>query len=285
MPDRRLADVQRAVAARLAAAGVDTANLDARVLLQRLLDLDPGTMIANPDRPVSDAEHDRLATAVARRVAREPLAYIVGDREFWSLDFAVAPGVLIPRPDSETVVEAALAALAPSTPARVLDLGTGTGCLLLAVLSERPVATGVGVDVDERAARLARANADRLGLARRAHFIVADWATAVAGPFDLVLCNPPYVPAADIAGLMPEVARHEPRLALDGGARGLDAYAVLLPQLRRILAPAGAAVLEIGAAQATDVAALAQRQGLLAAPPRRDLAGHDRCLVVTRPSP
>ncbi len=280
MPET-LAAAHARVAAELAAAGIDGAPLDARVLLQRVLTLAPGALVATPERPLTAPEQAALAAAVARRAAREPLAYIVGEREFWSLDFRVAPGVLIPRPDSETLVSAALDVLPVAAPARVLDLGTGSGCLLLAVLSERPHATGLGIDLSHRAASIARGNARRTGLAGRAVFVVGDWASAVAGAFDLVLCNPPYVETGALAGLMPEVADHEPRAALDGGPRGLDAYARILPQLSRLLAPGGHGVIEIGADQATAVAALAAAADLTAAPPRRDLAGRDRCLVVT----
>ena len=193
----------------------------------------------------------RLAPLVARRAAHEPLALILGRREFWSLEFAVSPATLIPRPESETLIEAAVAAFAHCAPPRLLlDLGTGTGCLLLAALSEFPAALGVGVDCSAEAAALAAGNAVALHLADRALFVCGDWADPLDAQFDLVLCNPPYVRTADLDGLMPEVARHEPRTALDGGPDGFAAWRRLLPALPRLLAPEGVAVLEIGAGQA-----------------------------------
>lgn len=275
-----IAQARHAAAGELAAAGIDNAQLDARVLLQEVLGLTPAALITAAEQPLTADQHAAFTAAVARRAAREPIAYITGHREFWSLDFQVRPGVLIPRPDSETVVESALALLPADKPAHVLDLGTGSGCLLLAVLSERPAASGLGIDASPVAAATARANASALGLADRAEFIVGDWATAVAATFDLVLCNPPYIPAGDIPELMPEVARHEPAGALDGGAQGLDAYTGLLPDLPRLLAPGGHAVVEFGAGQADSVAALAAAAGLASAPPAKDLAGHDRCMVL-----
>jgi release factor glutamine methyltransferase len=218
------------------------------------------------------------------RAAREPLAQITGHREFWSLDFAVTADTLVPRPDTETLIEAALAAFpARAAVRRVLDLGTGTGCLLLAALHEFPDAFGVGVDRVPAAAALAARNAAALGMADRAALLCADWASALAGRFDLVLCNPPYIPAAEIAGLMADVALYEPASALAGGADGLDAYRAVLPVLPGLLEPGGVAVLEIGQGQAGAVTALAARNRLaegLASGPRADLAGIARALVL-----
>jgi release factor glutamine methyltransferase len=217
---------------------------------------------------------------VSRRAAHEPLALILGRREFWSLDFAVSPASLIPRPDSETLIEAALAFFADRNPPRhVLDLGTGTGCLLLAALSEFPAAFGVGLDQSLPAASLAARNAAALGMADRAAFLCGDWAAALDGRFDLILCNPPYIPTSDIQSLMPEVARFEPRHALDGGADGYSAYRRLIPDLGRLLELSGAAVLETGAGQAAAIAELAQGAGFTSEP-RRDLSGIVRALVL-----
>jgi release factor glutamine methyltransferase len=222
----------------------------------------------------------RLEPLVARREAREPLALILGRREFWSLDFAVSPATLIPRPESETLVEAAVAAFAGrAPPRRVLDLGTGTGCLLLAVLSEFPIAFGVGVDRSAAAAALAARNAAALHLADRARFACGDWADALNARFDLVLCNPPYIRTEDLGGLMPEVTCYEPGAALDGGADGFAAWRRLLPALPRILTEDGVAVLELGAGQAETATGLA-RQGGFTAELRPDLAGIQRALVL-----
>lgn len=225
-----------------------------------------------------------LEPLLARREAREPLALILGRREFWSLDFGVSPATLIPRPESETLIEAAVAAFAGGVPpGLVLDLGTGTGCLLLATLSEFPAAFGVGVDRSAESVELAARNAAALGLGDRARFVRGDWAEALAGRFDLVLCNPPYIPTGEIDGLMPEVARYEPRSALDGGADGLDAYRRLVPSLRHLMSADGVAVFEMGAGQAASVARMARLAGFTAEM-RHDLGGIARALVL-RPAP
>ena len=220
-------------AARLDAAGVDSPRLDARLLLGHAAGLSQEALLREPGRRVDAAAYDAL---LDRRVAREPLALILGWQEFWSLRFEVSAATLIPRPDSETLIEAALAARPDRGLVRsVLDLGTGTGCLLLAALHEFTGAWGLGIDLSPAAAALAAANARALGLDRRAAFVCADWAAPVAARFDLVLSNPPYIPSGGIAGLMPEVARFEPGRALDGGIAGLDAYRTLLALLPGVL--------------------------------------------------
>jgi release factor glutamine methyltransferase len=225
-----------------------------------------------------------FATLITRRAAREPLAYILGWREFWSLRFRVSPATLIPRPDSETLVEAALALCPdPQAPIRVLDLGTGTGCLLLAVLHERPNAFGVGVDRSESAVHVALSNACDLGLAERSVFLCGDWAGSIRGRFDLVLSNPPYIATPELAGLMPDVASHEPRSALDGGNCGLGAYRAIIAALPHLLAPSGAAVLELGAGQFDAVGETAASAGFQVAA-RADLAGITRAIIL-RTSP
>ncbi len=226
-----------------------------------------------------------LTPLVERRAAREPLALIVGHREFWSLRFAVSPATLIPRPESETLIEAAVAEFAGrAPPCLVLDLGTGSGCLLLAALSAFPAAFGIGVDRSAAAAVLAARNAAALHLADRSAFVCGDWADALDARFDLVLCNPPYVRTGDLGGLMPEVARYEPRTALDGGADGFAAYRRVIRALPGLLRPGAAAVLEIGAGQAEAAAGLARQAGL-AAEWQSDLAGIPRALVLRPGTP
>jgi release factor glutamine methyltransferase len=264
-------------AAQLTAAGIEGARREARLLLAHSLGWPTAKLTEDPHAAVSTAAFEALA---ARRAAREPLALITGRREFWSLEFAVSPDTLVPRPDSETLIEAALAEFPHrATPLRVLDLGTGTGCLLLAVLHEFPAAFGVGVDRATPILALAWRNAASLGLADRTALLCGDWMAALDARFDLVLCNPPYIPAGEIAALMPEVALHEPRTALSGGADGLDAYRAIIPRLPVLLAPGGVAILEVGCGQAEDVGRLATTEGL-SVRCRADLAGVDRALVM-----
>ncbi|MFE0752804.1 peptide chain release factor N(5)-glutamine methyltransferase [Inquilinus sp. NPDC058860] len=279
----RIAEALRDGTARLAAAGIDGALSDARILLMHALGWDRTGLLSRAAEPLPPEAAARYAGSLDRRAAHEPVSRILGRREFWSLDFALGPATLDPRPDSETLVEAALAAVPdPSDrPLRVLDLGTGTGCLLLAVLHDRPTAFGIGVDRSEAAARTARDNARALGLADRAAFLAGDWATALAGRFDLVLSNPPYIPEADIAALDPEVRDHDPRLALSGGADGLDAYRALAAALPGLLTPGGTAVVELGIGQAADVAALFRGAGLDIAGTAHDLADIPRCVIAT----
>ncbi len=263
-------------AAALAEAGVQAPAREARLLLAHARGVPAN---APPDRAAPAPESFRAL--LARRLGREPMALITGRQGFWTLDLEVSRDTLIPRPDSETLIEAALEAFPDrSQVARVLDLGTGTGALLLAALSEFLAATGIGVDASPAACALARRNARSHGLADRAAFVAADWAACLGGTFDLVLANPPYVEAAAIAGLMPEVALHEPRRALDGGADGLDAYRAIVPDLPRLLAPGGVAVLEVGAGQAATVGAMAAGVGLGPAWQRRDLGGVVRVVGV-----
>jgi release factor glutamine methyltransferase len=250
--------------------------------LAHALGTTPSALLHDPVSPIGATAFQAL---VARRAAREPLALILGSREFWSLDFAVSLATLIPRPASETLIEAALAVFAGRDPPhRVLDLGTGTGCLLAAALSEFPAAFGVGVDRSFAAVALAARNAAMLDLADRTVFVCGDWGSAVNGGFDLVVSNPPYIPTSQLDDLMPEVACFEPRTALDGGADGYSAYHQLLPDLARLLAPDGAAVLELGAGQAAMVSGLAGEAGFRSEP-HRDLSGIERALVLRPSSP
>jgi len=258
-------------------AGIDNPRLEARLLLAHAQGVTSAALLRDP---VAPADMAALAPLIARREAREPLALILGHREFWSLEFAVSPATLIPRPESETLIEAAIAAFAGrEPPRRVLDLGTGSGCLLLAALSEFPAAFGIGVDRSPQAASLAAGNAAALLLADRARFVCGDWADALDARFDLVLCNPPYIRTEDLGSLMPEVANYEPRAALDGGADGFAAYRRLFPVLPGLLTPEGIAVLEIGAGQAENAMGLGRQAGF-APEPRPDLAGIPRALVL-----
>lgn len=272
------ADWLRDAAARLTVAS-DTPRLDAELLLAHALEMDRGGMLLH----LRDLAVPPAANAlIARRLAHEPIAYITGIRDFWTISVAVAPGVLIPRPDSETLIEAAVDHFAGTAgPRNVLDLGTGSGALLLAALDQWPGAMGIGVDASDRAVAIARENAARLGMADRARVVSGDWADGIDGPFDLVLCNPPYI--CDDAMLSRQVIDHEPRDALFAGADGLVCYRALAPQIARLLHADGLAAIETGFDQGDSAAALFLAQGC-AVTLRRDLAGRARCLMVTAPS-
>jgi release factor glutamine methyltransferase len=267
---------------RLRSAGIESAELDVRVLLAHALQWEPARVLAASEEPVGAKARSRFADAVARRAAGEPVARIVGVKEFWSRVFSVSPDVLVPRPETETVVEAALQALPNRDAAlRVLDLGVGSGALLAAVLLELPQAHGVGVDRSAGALKIARANFEALGLGLRASLVLGDWSAALGAAFDLVVANPPYVTSGEIAALSREVREHDPVQALDGGVDGLAAYRAIVPELARLLVPGGVAILELGAGQEGEVAALARRAHLLVNEPARcDLSGRPRALVV-----
>ncbi|MBI2236009.1 MAG: peptide chain release factor N(5)-glutamine methyltransferase [Magnetospirillum sp.] len=266
--------------ARLAAAGVDEARLDARLLVAEAAGVGPGTVFTRPETPLTSEQTRRLAGLAARREAREPMSHVLGRRGFWTLDLKVTAATLAPRGDTETVVEAVLAALPErSRPRRILDLGTGTGCLVLALLSEFPEARGLGIDASPAALEVARENAALNRVAGRVDFNLGDWGRGVDGCFDAIVSNPPYIPDDVIAGLAPEVARFEPRLALAGGADGLDCYRALLPDAARLLAPGGVVALEVGEGQSDAVAAIGETVGLSLRGVRNDLAGIARCVI------
>jgi release factor glutamine methyltransferase len=251
------------------------------VLLAHALGFTQSDLIRNPGQQIDTTIYERL---LVRRIGHEPVALIVGRREFWSMEFMVSPASIIPRPDSETLIEAAVAAFGDRRqPTKIIDLGTGTGCLLLALLQEFPTAFGIGVDLAPDAAALAKANATRLGLRSRSAFLVGDWSEAISGSFDLVISNPPYIPGPEVATLMPEVAHYEPRLALDGGPDGYDAHRTILSDLNRLLEPNGIAILELGRGQANYVSYLAREAGFQASF-RMDLAEIPRAIVLNRPS-
>ncbi|HLG87908.1 MAG TPA: peptide chain release factor N(5)-glutamine methyltransferase [Alphaproteobacteria bacterium] len=260
---------------------LETPVLDARLIVQHALGTGWEGLFLGPDRVLNEEERAQLAASLARRASREPVARIVGRRHFWTLDLNVSPSTLDPRADTESLIEAVVAAIPDRTaPVRILDLGTGTGALLLALLSEYGNARGIGVDSSAGAVLTAQMNAEAHGLSGRATIRQGDWAEGLTGPFDVIISNPPYIPSGEIAHLSPEVRGYDPPEALDGGPDGLDAYRRILPAVSALLAPAGLAVLEVGAGQMDDVSALAAENGLAERARRRDLAGIERALVL-----
>ncbi len=272
--------------------GLATASLDARLLVCSACGITHEQFAASPERAVEPGEKALMDVLKQRRLSGEPVSRLVGRREFWGLPFVLGPETLDPRPDTETVVGAAIElaremAPLPSRPLRLLDLGTGTGCILLSVLHSLKGAAGVGIDISEAAIAVAKENAERLGLDRRARFICGMWLDAIAGAFDLVVCNPPYIPNRELAGLEPEVARFDPERALDGGADGLDAYRQIIPDLGAALHPGGWVVFEFGAGQGNSVRHILHENGFSLAPDEsrtwRDLSGHERCIAARLP--
>ena len=282
-PGLTVEQARRTVAADFRAAGLETPELDARILVGHALGLDHTALAAAAARPLGATEAAAVAALAARRLAHEPVARIVGRREFWGLPLIVTPAVLVPRPETETVVELALDLVDRGGPRaralRIADLATGSGAILLALLNELPKASGVGTDIDPNALAVARANAGQLALQDRARFVACDYASALRGPFDLVVSNPPYVATAEIARLAPEVRAHDPRRALDGGADGLAAYRAIAADAARL---AGHLVVEIGAGQQGDVEFLLSREGLAIAATRHDLSGTPRAIAARR---
>lgn len=271
-------ELARARAQLLPVAG-DLAALEARLLVAHAHGLSAEALVMSPRQAVTE---DSLSPLLARRLRHEPLAQILGIRAFWRDEFLVNRDVLCPRPDSETLIEALLSHRPQRAQVRhVLDLGTGSGCLLLSALREYPEASGVGVDRSQAALCVARANAHRLGLSARARWVAGRWAAPLAIAADVVLMNPPYIPTADLASLETQVREYEPHLALDGGADGLQAYRVIIPQLPSVLAPGAWVLAEVGQGQATDVAALAQAQGAQDIQFHRDLAGIARVVAFS----
>lgn len=279
---------QRVCVPLLKDAGIDGPVFEARILLGFVLGGGPERVLADRDERLTPAQAQALAEALTQRCRRVPMAQIVGVREFWSLAFKVTSDTLTPRPDTETLVEAIVDHCAHQ-PKRILDLGTGTGCIVLALLSEWPDAVGIAVDASDEALKVAAENSRTLGLAERATFFVADWTgphwtRALGAPFDVVVSNPPYIPALDIETLEPDVRDFEPRSALDGGEDGLDAYRAIVAELPTLLAPGGLVGFEIGLGQADDVAALLRVVGLDVVDQRADLGGVTRVVLARKAS-
>ena len=268
---------------RLKATGIDTPVIDARLLLEAAAGATRADLLNDPQRLLTAEQVQTLDAYLERRGRREPIAHILGRKGFWTVMLSVGPQVLTPRPDTELVVIAALERIEAAAPARILDLGTGSGAILLAVLAERPAARGLGVDISEDALAVARENAANLGLASRAALLRGDWATGLEdASFDLVVSNPPYVRTGEIVTLDPEVRQYEPLAALDGGPDGLDAYRVLAPEILRVLKPGGGFVVEIGFDQGPAVRALFEAAGAVDLELRQDLGGRDRVVAGAR---
>jgi release factor glutamine methyltransferase len=261
--------------------GLDTPDMDARVLVAAALGIDAVEIAARPEIPLGAEAAERLAAYAGRRLAHEPVGRILGRREFWGLEFELSPETLEPRPDTETVVQTALSFIADRQAAlRILDLGTGTGCLLVALLHQLPQTMGIGIDRSYGALIAARRNAERNGVAARSHFVASDWAAGLSGSFDLIVSNPPYIPSSDITDLAPEVRLHDPKAALDGGNDGLDAYRAILTEARSLVVPRGKLVLELGAQQEASVRGLAEAAGWQVMKAAQDLGGHVRALAL-----
>jgi len=281
-----VAHARRAMADVFRDAAIESPELDELILIGHALGLDHATLAASAHRQISDLSATQIERFMARRLAGEPVARIIGQKEFWSLSFAVTPAVLVPRPETETLVELALALLgrdgARIRALRIADLATGSGAILLALLSELPNAHGVGTDIDPDALELARANAVQLDLAKRATFLASDYGAALEGPFDLIVSNPPYVASGDIATLAREVREHDPLRALDGGPDGLAAYRAIAADAPRLLKRAGHLAVEIGAGQQDAVTLLFSAAGLAIGEVRDDLSGIARAVAARR---
>lgn len=277
-----LHEALRRLARDFAAASLAEPDADAALLLEEATGLSRVALLSGGERLLGEAAAAALARLAARRLAREPVHRILGRRAFWTLDLTVTPAVLDPRPDTETLVEAALDLAAALRPRRILDLGTGSGAVLCALLTEWPDAVGIGVDRSVDACRVALGNAAACGLGGRALIAAGDWGAGLAGSFDVIVSNPPYIRSDAILGLAPEVRDHDPVLALDGGPDGLAAYRAIAPVAACLLAPGGLLAVEVGWTQAADVAALLMQVGFADVGRRRDLGGHERVVSGRR---
>ena len=275
-----VSDVQREMAVQLAMAGSETAMLDARLLMQHMLGCSAAELITLRDRRLTPRERGELSKLMERRKANEPMAYLTGERDFWDGTFAVNRDTLIPRPDSETLIEAVLEAMPNKQQSfKLLDLGTGTGCLPLSLLREYPMAYGTAADISEGALRMAEQNAERAEVVERMRFVKSDWFSAIEGRYQLIISNPPYIPSRDCDTLMADVKDYEPRGALDGGADGLHCYRTIAASVCDYLEKDGYFMCEIGQGQTQDVTALFKAAGLTHVTTRADLAGIERVLV------
>jgi release factor glutamine methyltransferase len=296
---------------KLKQAAIGNPQLDARLLVGHALGLDRAKLLSQAGRVLGAEEISAIDRMLVRRVTHESVARIIGHREFWGLEFGLNEATLEPRPDSETLIEAVLSSFPRKRESsasdsehmsllsrrratldsrfrgnddiRILDLGTGTGCLLLALLHEIPVATGLGIDINPRAVERAAKNAAALGIGNRAEFCTGNWLAGITELFDIIVSNPPYIPTSDIRALMPEVRDHDPRCALDGGEDGLTPYRLLIPQLKNFLNPNGIAAFEVGQCQAERVVALFQKNGFTNITTHKDLGGIERCVTAYRP--
>lgn len=278
MPPDTLASLLAAATARLKDS--DTPTLDARLLLQAAAGLTREDLILGPDRQLTAEQLARFDSFITRRATHEPVSRILGERDFYGRTFLVTPDTLDPRPDTETIIEAALPLLPKA--ARLLDLGTGTGAIAITLLAEQPHATGVATDLSSAALAVAQENAERLGVADRLSLLEGSWFAPVSGRFDIILSNPPYIPAGDIEGLSPDVRNFDPSLALSGGTDGLDPYRIIASGAAAHLAAAGHVLVEIGAGQADDVSSIFATAGFQPVGRHRDLGGHPRCLAFNR---
>jgi len=264
---------------RLEEAGVDNPQLDARLLAGHALGLDRAELLSQSRRLLTAEEMDAIEALLAQRVEGKPVARIIGKREFWSLDFLLNEATLEPRPDSETLVEAIIKL--GKNGRTILDLGTGTGCLLLSLLHEMPESTGIGVDISRDAVHQAAKNAISLCLTDRAEFRVSNWLSDITEKFDIIISNPPYVSTLSIPKLMREVRKYDPKLALDGGRDGLSVYRLLIPQLAAFLNPHGLVAFEVGQKQAPKVADLLRKNGFTNIAAHKDLSGIERCVTAS----
>jgi len=285
-----LAELHRAAKNKLIEAALDTPTLDARLIVEHLTNTTRADLIARPDAPIAPEALKAIESAILRRAAGEPVHRILGYREFYGLKLALSPETLEPRPDTETLVDAALPlvrdAIARTGQCRILDLGTGTGAIALALLVHAPAATAIGVDISAGATKAAAGNGMTLGLADRFEAIQSDWFEKIAGRYDVIVSNPPYIPFDDIAGLAPDVRDHDPVAALDGGADGLEAYRLIAANSAEYLVEGGVVAVEIGHDQREDVTYLFGESGFEAISYHRDLGGNDRVIVFkTRKRP